>query len=429
MFNHRSLRYKVNTSIIAIFLTGTLIFGGGLFIYEVDRRETVVHDIELELNNLSGQYGEQLGNEIFAAQVLAVRDSLADIMERHNILSITTYDEFGGLLVSSDSIAQENLSEEQIFCLNSAPITMKQKWHSHDVLTFISQIHAYGETVGFWQIQYSLDTLEKQTRVIVFIFAGLLLGLPALICFILDRFLVRRVLSPVSQLGDIMQKIQGEVEQSELIDSPRGLGGMIESFDRLAEDLNVPRSDKNEIGVLMRSFRQMLFALKNAYNRMRTDPLTGLNNRMRLDEAMKEEFNRALRYQCKFSVILMDIDHFKKVNDTWGHLVGDDVLKMMADLFKSTLRNIDIAGRWGGEEFLILLPSQGFDHAVLVAEKLRCLVEETAFLEVGTLTASFGVAEYWPEETVSDLVHKADQALYRAKELGRNRVEGFDQNF
>ena len=423
MFNRQSLRYRVNIAIAAIFLTSALIFGAVLFFHEMNRRKAVILDIKQSLDDLSDQYGEQLGNEIFASQSLAVQATLNDIMARHSILAITTYTESGQILVSSDPLDQENLSKARISLLESGPVTKKQNWENHEVLSFICKLSAYGETAGFWQIHYSLETLERQTREIVFIFSGLLVSLTVLICVILDRLLIRLVLNPVQLLGNAMQQIQGEGRDP--MTDTEDLGKMIESFDRLAHGLNVPKTDRNEISALANSFRQMLLFLKTAYIRMRTDPLTGLGNRMRLDEAMKESLDRARRYHSPFSIILLDIDHFKKINDTCGHLVGDTVLKMLSDLLKSALRKSDLAGRWGGEEFLILLPFQNLDHAVQVARKLKSLIEQTQFPQVGKVTASCGVAQYQFEKTVSDFVDKADQALYQAKASGRNRVVGF----
>lgn len=156
-----------------------------------------------------------------------------------------------------------------------------------------------------------------------------------------------------------------------------------------------------------------------------TDRLTLLANRYRLDEALENELYRAGRYGTAFSVILMDVDHFKRVNDRFGHLIGDQVLVDLADVLRYHVRESDIAGRWGGEEFLILLPLCDLDAAAQMAEKLRAEIERHAFSDRfawGSQTCSFGVCMYAPGDTEATLIARADAALYRAKHAGRNCV-------
>ncbi len=156
-----------------------------------------------------------------------------------------------------------------------------------------------------------------------------------------------------------------------------------------------------------------------------SDQLTGLNNRRSLDAKLAAEMERSNRYHEALSIIMFDIDHFKHVNDTWGHPVGDDVLKQMARIAASLVRGPDDLFRWGGEEFLIVAPHTDLQGAVVLAEKLRAAIEKDTFPSVGTLTASFGVAELRPAEDSEDWFKRVDQALYRAKNNGRNRVVGF----
>lgn len=154
-----------------------------------------------------------------------------------------------------------------------------------------------------------------------------------------------------------------------------------------------------------------------------TDSLTGLNNRLRLDEVLLEEFNRMKRYPFELSIIICDIDFFKIVNDSYGHLVGDRLLISIAEILRLNCRNVDVVGRWGGEEFLIICSETNIDGAMNVAEKLRSLIDVNNFPEVGHKTSSFGVTSVIANESVDDALQRADQALYRAKKSGRNRVE------
>ncbi len=154
-----------------------------------------------------------------------------------------------------------------------------------------------------------------------------------------------------------------------------------------------------------------------------TDRLTQLYNRLKLDEIFAMKLAIAGRYNTPFSIIMIDIDYFKLVNDTWGHQVGDDVLKEFARIIKDNIRQSDVVGRWGGEEFLILSSYTDIDAAMELAEKLRELVFLFKFSIAEHKTASFGVSSYHPGDDEKTMVKRADDALYRSKERGRNRVE------
>ncbi len=154
-----------------------------------------------------------------------------------------------------------------------------------------------------------------------------------------------------------------------------------------------------------------------------TDKLTQIYNRLKLDEILEREFLLSSRSKSSFSLIMVDIDHFKLVNDTFGHVVGDSVLLEFAQILKNNIRNTDVVGRWGGEEFLIILPQTYEDGGVLLAEKLRAIVENYNFSNAGKITSSFGVASFKNDISVASLVSRADDALYKAKDSGRNKVE------
>lgn len=154
-----------------------------------------------------------------------------------------------------------------------------------------------------------------------------------------------------------------------------------------------------------------------------TDKLTGLFNRQKLDVKLEMEFLRARRSGAPLSVIILDLDHFKNVNDTWGHQVGDQVLVCTAQLLTARLRQTDCAGRWGGEEFMVICPDTDLEGARALAETLRQAITAQTFPTAGHQTASFGVACCTVGDQVKTLVSRADQALYEAKHLGRNRVE------
>ncbi|MEJ6001442.1 GGDEF domain-containing response regulator [Paucibacter soli] len=154
-----------------------------------------------------------------------------------------------------------------------------------------------------------------------------------------------------------------------------------------------------------------------------TDRLTKLYNRLFLDRVLEREFASAGRSGRSFALILMDIDRFKRVNDTYGHHVGDEVLIALAQILQVRIRASDVVGRWGGEEFLVICPDTDLAGGQQVAENLRQRIEEHVFAHVGHCSASFGVAAYARGDTIAAVERRADQALYAAKTHGRNRVE------
>lgn len=153
-----------------------------------------------------------------------------------------------------------------------------------------------------------------------------------------------------------------------------------------------------------------------------TDSLTGISNRRHFAEETTQEAVRAQRYGQPLSLLMMDIDHFKAINDRYGHPTGDQILVELSRRIGSRLRSMDRLARWGGEEFVVLMPHCDAAAAVLVAESLRKLCAEQAFPEVGTVTASFGVAELKPGETTEEWFKRVDVALYDAKSSGRDAV-------
>ncbi len=151
-----------------------------------------------------------------------------------------------------------------------------------------------------------------------------------------------------------------------------------------------------------------------------TDNLTKIYNRMKLDELISKQVASFERYELPFSIVLLDIDNFKMVNDTYGHDVGDDVLKQLANVLEKNTRQTDLVGRWGGEEFLIICPNTVSKNASIVAEHIRFLIEQEYFNEVGSITVSIGIAQFEKDDTIISIFKKADNALYEAKNSGKN---------
>ncbi|MDX1369791.1 ABC transporter substrate-binding protein [Pseudomonas sp.] len=197
------------------------------------------------------------------------------------------------------------------------------------------------------------------------------------------------------------------------------LGAVALRFARLTQKLRLEVKRRQQAEQELRDSNLQLERLAN------TDRLTGQWSRLKLEELAHNEIKRAERYDFPLALVFLDIDRFKSVNDLYGHDVGDCVLTGVAQRIKSHLRDSDSLCRWGGEEFIILMPHTDLDHACLIAEKLRGLLAAEPLTGTIGVTGSFGVAQWQPGQSLGELVHCADLMLYRAKKLGRNRVERF----
>lgn len=153
------------------------------------------------------------------------------------------------------------------------------------------------------------------------------------------------------------------------------------------------------------------------------DSLTNIFNRRKFEEIFVSEITRAKRYFQPLSIILLDIDYFKKVNDTYGHKTGDDVLISLSNILKNSIRSLDTLARWGGEEFIIILPNTSKENATLKAQKIRRSIEEKKMIKNKKITCSFGVTSFLKEDTKDSMFLRVDEALYLAKNSHRNNVK------
>ncbi|WP_339673702.1 ABC transporter substrate-binding protein [Dasania marina] len=154
------------------------------------------------------------------------------------------------------------------------------------------------------------------------------------------------------------------------------------------------------------------------------DPLTSLYNRRGLGDAFNHSIALAKRYNKKFSIIIFDVDYFKRINDSYGHSQGDEVIRAVADIMRDTIREADVPGRWGGEEFVVFCPETDLQGAYFLAEKLRIKISNYSFTDLPKQSCSFGVAEWSTDDSYESLITRADNYLYKAKAKGRNCSEG-----
>lgn len=243
-----------------------------------------------------------------------------------------------------------------------------------------------------------------------------------------ERFtLIRNILIYGTLLGILFVSISATLLIRSIV---RPLNKAVAHFKDIAEgnlDENISISSKDEIGQVLTGLAEMQGKLKIMIGELDqlagTDKLTGAWNRRRFEETVETEMDRLRRYGQRLSLMILDVDHFKKINDLYGHPVGDQVLIDLSNTIRSSLRASDSLTRWGGEEFVILCPNTTADIVSRLAERLRRKIATVEFQEVGTITLSFGVAECGPNETWEQWLHRADEALYLAKSGGRDQVK------
>jgi diguanylate cyclase (GGDEF)-like protein len=295
----------------------------------------------------------------------------------------------------------------------------------------------WGTLVGGFDV-HGIEGLSQRWSRKALAFAIGLAGLAFLcIWFVLSRL----VMVPLARLTHAAQRMeQGDLSARAQLEPADELGELGHVFDSMATKLQAHTQDlERKVAERSAQIRQQNNELERVNQQLTginaqlerlatTDALTGLHNRRYLQRSMDFELVRAQRAEHPFCLLMMDIDHFKKVNDTWGHAVGDQVLVEVARLLQENLRTTDLRARWGGEEFVALLLDSDREAGMHTAEKIRSVIERTA-IEAGLdqpvrVTISIGVACF-PDDGVEErkLFAHADDALYRAKEGGRNRVE------
>lgn len=233
-----------------------------------------------------------------------------------------------------------------------------------------------------------------------------------------------------------LQSVDQAPAPRSLIAAPLAIRKQILGILAVSETRREAPFNADDLQLLELFAQQSAIAIQNAQffeeiNRLAvTDGLTGIFNHRQVTSLTLQELERARRYSMPFSLCMFDIDHFKHINDQYGHRTGDKVLRWLAQLCKNALRFNDIVGRYGGEEFLILLPNTPFSAAMQCAERLRQQVDQAAFQNEQSqikITISMGVATWSATtETVESLLEAADKALYHSKQTGRNRVTGLD---
>ena len=284
---------------------------------------------------------------------------------------------------------------------------------------------ALPQVIGFAIVELSLAALKaQQFDLLVWTLAITALGL--LSAGLVSVVIAASVTRPIEHISSVVTGI-AQGQYTARVDAERAgvLAALGSNINRMAEQVAVTQENlRQQVEEATEELRRQRDAAERA---ARTDSLTGVASRGAFTETAEAEIQRALRYRQPLCMVLIDLDHFKTVNDTHGHASGDAVLASFARTIFREVREVDVIGRLGGEEFAVLLPNISAGEAVQVAERMRYAVEKSELRVNGQplhYTASFGVAEFDPRElSLSSLLSRADSALYDAKRRGRNRVE------
>lgn len=381
------------------------------------------------INNVGITYAKDVDKSKNVVAIDVLTDDFATLYKKHinkDFVNVVIFQENGLVLSSSN---KDNSLFEKFFEKNKNINDYKElKVVDINKKEYITKI-------------VQLDTLNKQEYIVIFADYEkitepyLAQTFKLLLTFIIIAFLMFPIMIYLS--GIIIKPIYNLVKQS------------IKIKNRKYNDVSQIESPILEIALLSASFENMAQSINGYQNSLEekvkqrteellvknaellrlsiTDNLTKLYNRVKLDKSLQEEMNRSLRYNTNFSIILLDIDYFKKVNDNFGHQVGDEVLIESAQVLSKNIRNVDILGRWGGEEFLVICPETKIEDAIKVASHIKEAIKLHKFTTYpNTVTMSLGVASFNKDiKNIDDIILNADKALYQAKEEGRDRVIAF----
>tara|TARA_Y100001936_G_C16066013_1_gene667315 strand:+ start:534 stop:1859 length:1326 start_codon:yes stop_codon:yes gene_type:complete len=298
-----------------------------------------------------------------------------------------------GLIPAIDAIESKDFqAANTIFVSKINPYFKIATLQASDLLQVINQIQK--------------DEYQEATKYFTLIRNSLILltVLGILISFTAAILLIRSIVLPLNKaVAHFKQIAEGNMDENILAPSKDEIGQVLSGLAAMQEKLRIIIAELDQLAS--------------------TDKLTGAWNRRRFEDTVEFEIDRLRRYGQRLSLMILDIDHFKKINDLYGHSIGDRVLIDLSSAILSTLRATDSLTRWGGEEFIILCPNTTAETVLKLAERVREKISSVKFEEVGSITLSFGVAECDPNETKEEWLQRADKALYLAKSAGRDQIK------
>lgn len=375
---------------------------------------------ELESINKKAITYTKYFNEGTVFSISILTDDFSDILEQNLSINLSSY------IIDSDKniIAKTDFHNDAVL----DNILKDIKLSEFDTISNIKSINdekfifnvlpfGVGHLVSFAKLENITKPYKDEFTAMILLVMIVLLIISPFVLF-LSSFIVR----PIVELCEENEKIKNRNFQN-----VKKINSNVTEISQLSDSLHdMAKSIKYHQKELEEEVEQRTKELQDRNLELKllsvTDKLTGTYNRIKIDECLENEAKRYNRYDHAFGIIIIDIDFFKKVNDTYGHQAGDKVLQEFANLIKENIRKTDVLGRWGGEEFVVICIEIDKQNLLVLAEKLKNKIQEYDFYKAGRKTASFGVTMYRKKEKIENFIKRADTALYEAKKTGRNKV-------
>lgn len=406
-----------------------------------DEQKALLKDnMVLRAKNHTESLAIQLENELAAYNFSKFSELVNnDAAKSENIVHIDVVDKSGNIIIDSDLNLHNRHYYSQKINTNALQIS-EQTYNHHPILVIKKPLSMGSEPWGVLTLYFSQTELEKKVlnysqqmddNVHQSLYQSLVSMAIFLVLFLPIAYTMAiHISNPIIDLTKRAEELShgNFLPKSDGIDKRKDeLGTLERTFDKMSENLH---NSYTKLALYNTQLEQMVQARTLELEAKNieleelsiTDKLTQLYNRVKLEEVFTDQIQAAKRYSAPFSTLLCDVDLFKNVNDTFGHLVGDKVLVEIASILNSTLRDTDIIGRWGGEEFLVICRETDQNQAMLLAERLRSAVEHQTFSSNQQQTISIGISSFSSNDSDATMLKRADNALYEAKISGRNRV-------
>jgi len=408
-----SLRRKLQAIILA---TAGIVLVLSLLMLMVMEVGSAQHESETRLRALAKVIGANSSAALTFLDKQAAVEILTTLQTQKDVLRAQLLKTSGEIFAQYLSTVQQNNDNSNEGLFNKR-------------LSVREAIYLQDEIIGSILIEGDMSGVRKTLLNQGLVGLGVLF-IAMILAIVISNRLQRIVSEPINHLLLTMGKVATKQDFSQRAEhlSDDELGSLVDGFNDMLkhiQDRDKELADYRENLEHLVDERTNELAEKNRelVHISRTDWLTGLNNRLRLDEIFEQEITRSARYGMPFSVILLDIDKFKHINDTYGHDEGDRTLIELANILRAHVRESDSVGRWGGDEFLIICPETEQPGVVQLAEQLRQQVLAHKFPFMGNNTSSFGTSTYRTGDKIDTMLKRADTALLYVKEHGRNQVE------
>ena len=424
---------------IKIALLSSLLVGLSLLILTVITIEFERNYYRQELADqasvLLGTLPFSIRDELYFIKLDELQDVAGEIGESPNIIQFVIYDRNGAILADSNIKESTFAQEADPFGKVLVSLTADEErvvWEEHQFTTG-RPIYIEDQKVGAIAVTMSTATLDKKIKDLIKQSLLLTITIMVLIGLGLNLALARQMTTPLRTLTTVSREMaNGNTKIRVDVESTDEIGQLGEAFNYMSTAIAAREAELHKLTESLEKTVQIRTKELQKRNQELvqmaiSDRLTKINNRRNFFALAEKEYQRAQRYKHPLSLVLIDIDHFKKVNDTYGHQVGDDVLAKTAFFLERNIRSVDIVARYGGEEFIILMPEISCQHANLIAERLRQCIAETPMAEehhkvMITISSGISCLDNKDELSFDTLLYRADQALYRSKDEGRNRT-------